>query len=266
MSHSARPTVHFQMICWPRSFQSVTVSILALPLSKGVPLSEAGNVKSPKCQDCHGKVPVHVFVPVGDQTHSKSSEELSLPLPPPPPQPPPPPPSPPPLPPPPLPALSSSSQAAAHQNLGFRAPVKDDQPLPLVCQAPAGRPRDSLESFPCPGSTDEVLASLRHGRARLWKVEVLAVCPPHASVHEHILAAIRQGVKLKKVYPDIGPNPSSKPTTSRHTSDLERSIKAALQRIKRCLLTLRRTAMSRTLASGTVRLKFEKGTRHGRLE
>ncbi|EHH27165.1 hypothetical protein EGK_17304, partial [Macaca mulatta] len=153
--------------------------------SKGVPLSEAGNVKSPKCQDCHGNIPVQVFVPVGDQTHSKSSEEF-----------------------PPLPALSSSSQAAAHQNLGFRAPVKDDQPLPLVCQAPAGRPRDSL-------------------------VEVLAVCPPHASVHEHILAAIRQGVKLKKVYPDIGPNPSSKPTTSRHTSDLERSIKAALQRIKR---------------------------------
>ena len=54
------------------------------------------------------------------------------------------------------------------------------------------------------------------------------MAPPHASVNEHILAAIRQGVKLRKVHPDLGLSPSSKPT-----SDLERSIKAALQRIKR---------------------------------
>jgi uncharacterized protein (DUF2236 family) len=43
------------------------------------------------------------------------------------------------------------------------------------------------------------------------------------------LAAIRQGVRLKKVHPDAGAGvgPSSKPA-----SDLERRIKAALQRIK----------------------------------
>ncbi|XP_058150722.1 WASP homolog-associated protein with actin, membranes and microtubules isoform X2 [Dasypus novemcinctus] len=77
-------------------------------------------------------------------------------------------------------------------------------------------------------SMDEVLASLRHGRTPLQKVEVPARPPPRASVNEHILAAIRQGVKLKKVHPDSGLSPSRKPP-----SDLERSIKAALQRIKR---------------------------------
>nr|XP_008996732.2 WASP homolog-associated protein with actin, membranes and microtubules [Callithrix jacchus] len=211
-----------QQTCLPAS-QVVSVIHPSSRKTRGVPLLEASNVKTPKCQDCHGNTSVQVFVPVGDQTHSKSSEELSLPPPPPPPPPPAPAPAPAPLP-----ALSSCSEAATHQNLGFRAPMKDDQPLPLVCESPAERPRDSLGHFPCPGSMDEVLASLRHGKAPLQKVEVPAVRPPHASVNEHILAAIRQGVKLKKVHPDLGPSPSS-----RHTSDLERSIKAALQRIKR---------------------------------
>lgn len=74
---------------------------------------------------------------------------------------------------------------------------------------------------------DEVLASLRRDRTPLQKVDVPSA-PPRTSVNEHILAAIRQGVKLKKVHPDRDLSPSSKPT-----SDLERSIKAALQRIKR---------------------------------
>lgn len=78
------------------------------------------------------------------------------------------------------------------------------------------------------GSMDQVLASLRHGRAPLRKVQAPTLPPPHTSVNEHILAAIRQGVKLKKVHHDLGLSPSRKPT-----SDLERSIKAALQRIKR---------------------------------
>ncbi|KAM9711972.1 WASP homolog-associated protein with actin, membranes and microtubules isoform 2-T2 [Dama dama] len=78
------------------------------------------------------------------------------------------------------------------------------------------------------GSMDEVLASLRHGRTPPQKVQAPALPPPRASVNEHILAAIRQGVKLKKVHPAPGPSPSSTPT-----SDLEKSIKAALQRIKR---------------------------------
>lgn len=75
---------------------------------------------------------------------------------------------------------------------------------------------------------DEVLASLRQGRARLQKTEVRALPPSRASVNEDILVAIRQGVKLKKVSQDPGSGSSAWPA-----SDLERSIKAALQRIKR---------------------------------
>lgn len=75
---------------------------------------------------------------------------------------------------------------------------------------------------------DEVLAALRQGRTPLQKVEVPAPAPPCTSINEHILAAIRQGVQLKKVHPDLSPSPSRKPA-----SDLERSIKAALQRIQR---------------------------------
>lgn len=75
---------------------------------------------------------------------------------------------------------------------------------------------------------DEVLASLRRDRTPLRKVDVPARSPPHASVNEHILAAIRRGVKLRKVHPDLGLSPRSKPA-----SNLERSIQAALQRIKR---------------------------------
>ncbi|XP_014644164.1 PREDICTED: WASP homolog-associated protein with actin, membranes and microtubules [Ceratotherium simum simum] len=185
--------------------------------TRSAPSSEVSNLKTPNCQDCPGNIPVQVSVPVGDQTHSKSSEELS----------PPPPPPPPPLPPP-LPARSFSSQSATRQNLHLRTSVKDDQPLPLVCESPAERRHASSDCFKCPGSMDEVLASLRRSRTPLQKVEVPVLPPPCASVNEHLLAAIRQGVKLKKVHPHLGLSPSKKPT-----SDLERSIKAALQRIKR---------------------------------
>lgn len=78
------------------------------------------------------------------------------------------------------------------------------------------------------GSMDEVLASLRQGRVSLRKVEAPTLPPPHTSVNEQVLAAIRQGVQLKKVHPDATVEPSKK-----RTSDLERSIRAALERIKR---------------------------------
>lgn len=75
---------------------------------------------------------------------------------------------------------------------------------------------------------DEVLASLRQGRPHSRKMEVPALSPPRTSVSEDILAAIRQGVKLKKVSREPGSGPGTKPA-----SELERSIQAALQRIKR---------------------------------
>uniref|UniRef100_A0A8C6W7D0 WAS protein homolog associated with actin, golgi membranes and microtubules n=1 Tax=Nannospalax galili TaxID=1026970 RepID=A0A8C6W7D0_NANGA len=117
---------------------------------------------------------------------------------------------------------------ATHQDLGLRTLVTEDQPLPLVCEAPAGRPRNCLEDFHRPGSMDEVLASLRQGRTPLRKVEAPTLLSPHTSVNEQLLAAIRQGVRLKKVHPDSSVDPSKKPS-----SDLERSIRAALERIKR---------------------------------
>ncbi|ELW62841.1 WASP homolog-associated protein with actin, membranes and microtubules [Tupaia chinensis] len=223
-SEPAAPNLPGGLSQWTSSPASRTGSV-AHPSSRktsSAPLLEATNKRTPGCQDCVADIPVQMSVPVGDQMPSKSSEEPSLPPAPPLPPPPPPPP------PPPLPALSLSSQTATHKNLGFRTSVKDDQPLPLVCEPPAERPCDPLESFQCPGSMDEVLASLRHGKTFLRKVEAPALPPPRSSINEHILAAIRQGVKLKKVHPDSDPNPSSKPT-----SELERSIKAALQRIKR---------------------------------
>lgn len=74
----------------------------------------------------------------------------------------------------------------------------------------------------------DVLACIRQGKASLRKVEAPSLSPPRTSVNEQVLAAIRQGVQLKKVHPDAGAKPSK---TS--TSDLERSIKAALERIKK---------------------------------
>ncbi|KAF6079954.1 WASP-like protein associated with actin, golgi membranes and microtubules [Phyllostomus discolor] len=125
-----------------------------------------------------------------------------------------------------------SLPAASHRNLNEHAGTsgEDDQPLPLVCEPPAERPHDPADGFTCPGSMDEVLASLRHGRAPVQKAGAPAAAPPCASVNERILAAIRQGVRLRKVHPEVkvGLSPGSAPT-----SDLERSIKAALQRIKR---------------------------------
>lgn len=79
---------------------------------------------------------------------------------------------------------------------------------------------------------DEVLASLQRGQIQLRKVPPPCARPAgnsSESARDSILSAIRQGVKLKKVErPDpAGPSPGSR------DSELERSIKAAMQRMKR---------------------------------
>nr|XP_023423272.1 WASP homolog-associated protein with actin, membranes and microtubules [Cavia porcellus] len=182
------------------------------------PLGEVSDMKTPEYQNWP---PGNTALPAGHQSHFRSSEELS-----PPPQPLPPPPPPPP--PPPLPALSPRSQTDTHRNPGPRASVDDDQPRSLMCVSPPEGLHGFLETVPSPGSMDEVLASLRHDRTRLQKTENRsALSPSRASVNEDILMAIRQGVKLKKVPQNPGSGPSTRPA-----SDLERSIKAALQRIK----------------------------------
>lgn len=72
---------------------------------------------------------------------------------------------------------------------------------------------------------DEVLASLKRGEVQLRKVEQ---SNPYVSVKDSILSAIRQGVKLRKVNQD-----TEKDVSNGSSNDLERSIKAAIQRIKK---------------------------------
>ncbi|XP_027543959.1 WASP homolog-associated protein with actin, membranes and microtubules isoform X2 [Neopelma chrysocephalum] len=192
------------------------------------------------CQDTPADIPVQIFVSDGDTEltdgdteladgdteQQKHSKELlvspSSPPPPPPPPPPPLPPSllPPPPPPPPLPLQLKTP------------PATEDTPLPLSSHSPSespalykqdDSPRTSINN--CIGSMDEVLASLKRSEVHLRKVEQPN---PYASVKNNILSAIRQGVKLRKVNRD-----TEKDVSKGSPNDLERSIKAAMQRIKK---------------------------------
>ncbi|XP_052438071.1 WASP homolog-associated protein with actin, membranes and microtubules [Carassius gibelio] len=73
------------------------------------------------------------------------------------------------------------------------------------------------------GSMDELLASLQRGQKQLRKVTVSA---ESGDVRNSLMSAIRQGVALKKVPPSSGPLHST-------DSELERSIKAAMMRMKK---------------------------------
>jgi len=73
------------------------------------------------------------------------------------------------------------------------------------------------------GSMDELLASLQRGQKQLRKVTVSA---ERGDVRNSMMSAIRQGVTLKKVPPSSGPPHST-------DSELERSIKAAMVRMKK---------------------------------
>uniref|UniRef100_A0AAY4DBU9 WH2 domain-containing protein n=1 Tax=Denticeps clupeoides TaxID=299321 RepID=A0AAY4DBU9_9TELE len=136
------------------------------------------------------------------------------------------PPPPPPPPPPPLPPISSDLQMPL------------DAPKPLSAKEAAknslnqniGNSHSLVTSKYC--SMDEVLASLQRGQIQLRKVQLPAPKPPSrdsVNVRESILSAIRQGVKLKKVQMQ---DPAAPPPESQDT-ELERSIKAAMQRMKR---------------------------------
>ncbi|NWI59666.1 WHAMM protein, partial [Calyptomena viridis] len=189
------------------------------------------------CQNTPADIPVQIFVTDGDTEltdghteQQEHSEELivspSSPTPPPPPPPPPPfplplLPPPPPPPPPPLLPLQLKTQSAA-----------EDKPLPLSSHSPSDSPalhkqddssRTSINNYI--GSMDEVLASLKRNEVHLRKVEQPN---PYASVKDNILSAIRQGVKLRKVNRD-----TEKDVSKGSPNELERSIKAAIQRIKK---------------------------------
>ncbi|NWU08714.1 WHAMM protein, partial [Cephalopterus ornatus] len=175
------------------------------------------------CQNTPADIPVQIFVTDGDTEQQKHSIELLV-SPSSPPPPPPPPPLPPSLPPPPpLPSLPLQLKTP---------PATEDKPLPLSSESPSespalhkhdDSPRTSINN--CIGSMDEVLASLKRSEVHLRKVEQPN---PYASVKDNILSAIRQGVKLRKVNRD-----TEKGVSKGSPNDLERSIKAAMQRIKK---------------------------------
>lgn len=80
------------------------------------------------------------------------------------------------------------------------------------------------------GSMDEVLASLQRGQVRLRRVQPPpgpGLAPSGGDLRDNIMSAIRLGVKLRKVVPAV-----PLPQDSRDT-DLQKSIKAAMQRMKK---------------------------------
>ncbi|XP_055668224.1 WASP homolog-associated protein with actin, membranes and microtubules isoform X2 [Falco peregrinus] len=212
----------------PRSITQQAAVLPPPPLSraraapeqpKSILLVEAKESKASH-QNTPADIPVEIFVTDGDTQQQKHSvESMVSPSLPPPLPPPPPPPLPPPPPPPPLP-------------LQLRTPsATEDKPLPLSCDSPTESPAlhkqdDSSRSINnYIGSMDEVLASLKRSDVHLRKVEQPN---PYASVKDNILSAIRQGVKLRKVNRD-----TEKDVSKGSTNELERSIKAVIQRIKK---------------------------------
>ncbi|XP_051579915.1 WASP homolog-associated protein with actin, membranes and microtubules-like isoform X2 [Myxocyprinus asiaticus] len=126
-----------------------------------------------------------------------AAAKLEQTIPPPPPPVPPLPSVPPPPPPPPLP-------------LHHTPPINEKLPI-----------KKSLEQNA--GSMDELLASLQRGQKQLRKV---TVSTDSSNFRDSLMSAIRLGVTLKKVTPHTGPAHSS-------DSELERSIKAAMMRMKK---------------------------------
>ncbi|NXL42069.1 WHAMM protein, partial [Podilymbus podiceps] len=215
----------------PRSITQQAAVLSPPPLSraraapeqpKSILLVEAKESK-PSHQNTPADIPVQIFVTGGDTEQQKHSEGLMVsPSSPPLPPPLPPPPLPPPPPPPPLP-------------LQLKTPsVTEDKPLPLSSNSPTESPalrkqddssRRVTIDLSVAGSMDEVLASLKRSEVHLRKVEQPN---PYASVKDNILFAIRQGVKLRKVNRD-----TEKDVSKGSTNELERSIKAVIQRIKK---------------------------------
>lgn len=77
------------------------------------------------------------------------------------------------------------------------------------------------------GTMDEVLASLQRGQIQLRKVPTPRTAPPVVDLRSNLMSAIRQGVTLKKVVPARAEVPDS------GDNELERSIKAAMMRMKK---------------------------------
>lgn len=77
------------------------------------------------------------------------------------------------------------------------------------------------------GTMDEVLASLQRGQIRLRNVPTPRTKHPDEDPRSTLMSAIRQGVTLRKVVPGRAEVPST------GDNELERSIKAAMMRMKK---------------------------------
>ncbi|NXE73255.1 WHAMM protein, partial [Cochlearius cochlearius] len=126
---------------------------------------------------------------------------------------------------------AGDSEQQKHSEGLMKPSAIEDKPLPLSSDGPTESPAlhkqddSSRTSINYIGSMDEVLASLKRSQVHLRKVEQPN---PYASIKDNILSAIRQGVKLRKVNRD-----TEKDVSKGSTNELERSIKAAIQRIKK---------------------------------
>ncbi|NXS94817.1 WHAMM protein, partial [Jacana jacana] len=228
-AHVVLKTSHPQPLS-PKLPRSVTQQVAELshpPLSrakaaleqpKSILLVEAKESKVSH-QNTPADIPVQIFVNDGDTEQQKHSKEFMVSSS---------------SPPPPHPGLMvSPSSSPPPPGLMLKTPsASEDKPLPLLSDGPAERPalyehgdssRRSINNYI--GSMDEVLASLKRGEVHLRRVEPP---DPYVSVKDSILSAIRQGVKLRKVNRD-----TEKDVSNGSTNELERSIKAAIQRIKK---------------------------------
>nr|XP_009513325.1 PREDICTED: LOW QUALITY PROTEIN: WASP homolog-associated protein with actin, membranes and microtubules-like [Phalacrocorax carbo] len=188
----------------------------ALEQPKSILLVDAEDSK-PSYHNTSADIPVQIFVTAVDSEQEKHSGGLMVS-----PSSPPPPPPPffPPPPPPPLPLQLKTPSAIVDKPLLLSSSVPTESPA-LHKQDDSSR--RSINNYI--GSMDEVLASLKRNEVHLRKVEHPN---PYASVKDNILSAIRQGVKLRKVNRD-----TEKDVSKGSTNELERSIKAVIQRIKK---------------------------------
>ncbi|XP_056134641.1 WASP homolog-associated protein with actin, membranes and microtubules isoform X2 [Lampris incognitus] len=164
--------------------------------------------QSPKPKD----IPVQIYTPPPPPSSSTANPLATTALPPPPPPPPPP-----------LPPLTSPPSPLT------APPPSQDTPVPLSEKETAPFPaRNTLKDNI--GTMDEVLASLQRGQIQLRKApspRSPARAPSAGDLRNNLMLAIRQGVTLKKVIPVRA--------EAQHSGDneLERSIKAAMQRMKK---------------------------------
>ncbi|XP_038669243.1 WASP homolog-associated protein with actin, membranes and microtubules [Scyliorhinus canicula] len=166
-------------------------------------------------------IPVQTLLPAGAvppgqaETHGISPVPSTIP---------PPPQLPPPPPPPPLPLMTASPSTL----LGNKSTsVDNDQVQPLIFSTENSAKKSLKENI---GTMDDVLASLKRGEILLKKVDR---AKPQSvgrldDPRENMLATIRKGIQLRKV--TVGPNV---PAHSDPVNDLERSIKAAMKRMKK---------------------------------